>query len=231
MDCTALQETEQGPLNTPRLTAAQARRLCDRIVHEANNLRKLLVQLRDGKGWLTLGYSTWAELCEQEFGYSKRYANYLIQAEKVNQQVGTIVPALTESQARELGKVPAEDREKVLDWAAEKADGAPLTAKAIRAAAAEVAEGEPEEDVDVDGGDVDVGGDVGGDDVGGLRVVRAEEPPEAVSRRFRALIECDIDQWRRHNPAVSANLLAIVLRAIAADLEKVNAQAGEEGAR
>lgn len=76
---------------------------------------------------------------------------------------------------------------------------------------AEVAEQEPDDDV-------------GGDDVGGLRVVREEEePPEAVSRRFRALIECDIDQWRRHNPAVSTNLLAIVLHAVAADLEKQEA--------
>ena len=136
---------------TPQLSSAQARRLCEKIVSQATDLRGLMLQLRDGEGWVALGYATWDKCCETEFGYSKRHANRLIQAAEISQQVGPIGPTepLPESHARELGRVPEESRQDVLDLAEEKADGKPVTAATIRRAAVEVLDepdDEPEEE-------------------------------------------------------------------------------------
>ncbi len=138
---------------TPQLSSTQARRLCEKIVGQATDLRGLMLQLRDGEGWVALGYATWAKCCETEFGYSKRHANRLIQAAEISQQVGPIGPTrpLPESHARELSRVPEESRQDVLDLAEEKADGKPVTAATIQQAAVEVLnepEDEPLEDDD-----------------------------------------------------------------------------------
>ena len=154
---TALQATEQVS-STPRrrLTVTQARRLCEKIMCEAENLRSLLLQLRDGEGWLVLGYPTWAMCCEEELGYSKRHANRLIRADEVRVQVGHMCPTtLNDRQAIELARVPEGQHQAVLNLAIEKAGDKPLTASLIRKAASlirkaakEVLEGGPaEEDV------------------------------------------------------------------------------------
>ena len=128
----------------PRLSGAQARRLCEKIAQQAKNLRNLLMQLRDGEGWVALGYASWARCCETEFGYSKRHANRLIQAAEISQQVGPMGPAsLPERQARELARVPEEQRQEVLDVAVENAGDKPLTAATIRQAVQDVLEVEP----------------------------------------------------------------------------------------
>jgi hypothetical protein len=134
---------------TTQLDERSARKLCDRIVRQAEDLRGLLLQLRDGKGWIALGHASWAECCEKEFGYTKQHANYLIRTDAVRHQVEEISSTpLTNSQVDALSKVPEEKREAVLDWAAEKAGDKPLTAAAIRKAAAEVLEAESDDDED-----------------------------------------------------------------------------------
>jgi hypothetical protein len=146
MDSTNIQTIRQPP----RLTSSQARRLCEKIHSQAENLRALLLQLREGKGWLALGYASWASCCEHEFGYSKRYANYLIQAERVIDQGGNNCSHLNEAQARELAQVPEDHRQNVLDWATEKADGKPLTAKMIQKAREEYDQREPDQEIVAD---------------------------------------------------------------------------------
>jgi hypothetical protein len=131
---------------TTQLTSTQARRLCEKIASAVKNLGELLWELRERKGWLALGYASWNECCETEFKYSKRHANRLIEATTIKEQVGPTGPTLNERQARELSSVPEEKHQDVIDWATEKADGKPLTAKAIRQAAEEVLEAEPLDD-------------------------------------------------------------------------------------
>lgn len=135
-------------MTTRRLTSTQARRLCEKIVSQATDLRALLLELRDGKGWLALGYSSWAECCETEFGYSKRHANRLIECGKICEQLGPMGPAMTERQARELGKVPEEQREAVVEAAKAEAGDKPLTARAIREAADRILDDGEEADVE-----------------------------------------------------------------------------------
>jgi len=94
------------------ISKAEARRLVDEIREHAEGLRGLLVRLHDGEGWRALGYDTWAGCCQEELGYTKRYANYLIQAERVQERVGTIVPeaSVPEAQARELTRLPEDQQ-------------------------------------------------------------------------------------------------------------------------
>lgn len=120
------------------LSKREARDLCDKIVERAEDLHDMLKRLRDEKGWIALGYATWAECSETEFGYSKSHANRLIKAKEIQEQVTPIGVTLPESQARELGKVPEDKREEVLLKATDDAGGKPLTAKTIKAAAHEV---------------------------------------------------------------------------------------------
>jgi hypothetical protein len=137
-------------LAAPQLSVLQARLLCEKIVHEAENLGLLMRQLRDGQGWVALGYASWAKCCEVEFGYTKQHVNRLIKAQEISDQVEPIGSTMPESQARELGKVDPDKRRAVLAWAEEKAEGKPLTAAAIRKAAAEVMEAEPDDEDDDD---------------------------------------------------------------------------------
>ena len=93
------------------INATEARRLVDQIREHAENLRGLLVRLRDGDGWKALGYDTWAACCEEELGYTKRHANYLIQTEKVKDQVGEVSPTQPrDSHAAELARLPEDQR-------------------------------------------------------------------------------------------------------------------------
>lgn len=110
------------------LTASQAAKLLDRIKTSVGNLRVMLLELRDRRGWAALGFATWDDCCLTEFGYTRRYANYLIEAEKVSQRTGTNVP---EAHARELRDVPEDEQREVYE-AAKKKHGENLTAKQLR---------------------------------------------------------------------------------------------------
>lgn len=88
-------------------------------------------------------FNTWEEFCRNAYQIGERRAHYLISAfetqeiiKKANERAkltGTMVPLLTnERQARELSKVPENDRVKVLQSASQNG---PITAKSIAAAA------------------------------------------------------------------------------------------------
>ena len=92
-----------------------------------------LAEIRDSKLY-RIEYSTFEEYCQEKWGWTKQHAYRLIECAPIaesNPQVTSI------NQARELKKVPAEQREKVLDKAANSAqrEDRPLTAKDIHEAA------------------------------------------------------------------------------------------------
>lgn len=102
--------TDAKPV-TPTMDAKEAARLCAKIRAKAADLADLIRQLRDGAGWVPLGYATWEACCKEEFGYSKRHANRLIQSQQIIEQVGPMGPASpNERQARELARLPEDDR-------------------------------------------------------------------------------------------------------------------------
>ena len=77
-------------------------------------------------------YSGFAEYCREKWGWNKSYAYYMIDSAEVvkalPEKVSTIVD--TESQARELAKIPAQDRAGVVQAIVD--EGKPLTAKEIK---------------------------------------------------------------------------------------------------
>lgn len=59
----------------PAMSKEKARACCDRELARTRNarrakyeLRKVIAELREGKGWISLGYPTWESLCDAEFG-------------------------------------------------------------------------------------------------------------------------------------------------------------------
>jgi hypothetical protein len=49
------------------LDEATARSLVDKITVSLDEIRDAIIQLYEGKGWITLGYPSWQDLCEAEF--------------------------------------------------------------------------------------------------------------------------------------------------------------------
>ena len=50
------------------MTPERARELVDSIRVDVDGIRDRLLELYQGRGWLALGFGTWGELCEAEFG-------------------------------------------------------------------------------------------------------------------------------------------------------------------
>lgn len=97
-----------------------------------------LAEIRDSKLYRS-DFDTFESYLKSKWGFEKRYAQYLIASAEVvhslPEQKRTIVR--TETQARALAKVPAPEREAVLEKAVEKAESEerPLTAKDIKESA------------------------------------------------------------------------------------------------
>jgi len=94
-------------------------------------------------------HKTFEAFCKEKWGYNSSRARQLIAATETAKSVTTGNTLPNERVARELGTIPEEKREAVLEWAEEKAGDKPVTTKIIREAIAEVAEAEPEDDDEI----------------------------------------------------------------------------------
>jgi len=92
--------------------------------------RNILLEIRERKGWKALGYESFADYGEKEFGYDKSYIYRLADAAAVQKTVKSPFGELPETHLRELGKLPAADRQAVLDDIC--ASGKKVTAKRIQ---------------------------------------------------------------------------------------------------
>ena len=138
-------------------------------VPERNDLKKLEAVIDEGMAtFLKVGealkiirdsrlfrehYQSFEAYCEDRFDFGKSYASRLITAVETKQSLEKKLPIVnklaTETQFREIAKVPEEQVQAVLDKVVEesKETGKPITARAIKEAAEELAETEYE-DVD-----------------------------------------------------------------------------------
>lgn len=89
-----------------------------------------LAEIRDGKLY-RLEHDTFDAYCRQKWGWDRTYSHRLIEASQVVQMLPMGNKITNERQARELAKVPADDRAKVLEDAAKEG----TTAKSIRKSA------------------------------------------------------------------------------------------------
>lgn len=95
--------------------------------------RKTLLELRDRKGWLALGYASWEEFGEKEFDYSKNYLDKLASAAAVQNALGTIVPSeeIPESQLRPLKALPTDELKREI-WLQVTTANEKVTAKVVQ---------------------------------------------------------------------------------------------------
>lgn len=166
-----------------------------------------LLTIRDGRLYRET-HKTFEAYCRERWGFAKSQAYRLIAAANVTAEMSPTGDKLkTESQARELGKVPAEKRESVLEWAEEKAAGTgkPVTAAGIRKAAADL-----EEEVD---------DDIPNTPADRMKVANAEI--ESIARQIGDIIkavEASTNPHLAHERAARATTATAQLRSAAATL-------------
>jgi len=131
-------------MTTTLMTREEAETTNQLIKHYVRNARLLLLEMRDRKGWQVLGYGSFEEYGEQEFGYTKVHIYRLANAAEMelslkSNQLVTQDREIPESQLRPLAKVAPEARSQVWQSVQERADadhGGKLTAKLVEEAVA-----------------------------------------------------------------------------------------------
>lgn len=104
------------------LTRDAARALTEEVKADAAALWSKLLQLYEGEAHLALGYSSWGEYYETEFGQSGRRGYQLLEAARVVARIAPVnncsTPPPNEGVVRELAPVFREDPEQVEEvWA------------------------------------------------------------------------------------------------------------------
>jgi hypothetical protein len=138
---------------TRDLTEVDARRLTDEVKADAQRLWAKLLNLYEGRAHIALGYSSWADYCQQEFHMSNGHSYRLLQAARVVNQLPMgsypqVVSQVPESErlAREL--VPLLGNSQAIDeaWneAVETAGGVPTAAVVREIVARKLTEPQPD---------------------------------------------------------------------------------------
>lgn len=83
------------------MTAAEAKRCCDRIRNHLEDARSSLLELRQREGWRALKYATWLDCVMAEFGLSKSRAYQLLQAAEIEAELDTRSTRVEKSQIPE----------------------------------------------------------------------------------------------------------------------------------
>ncbi|MBT9098426.1 hypothetical protein KFZ76_11980 [Methylovulum psychrotolerans] len=128
----ALPTAQAVPAALADMTLEEAQEAHNSLKNLQSVARKILLEIRDRKGWKALGYSSFAEYGEKEFGYDQTYIYRLAKAEEVQKTINSPLGELPETHLRELGRLPAADRQAVLDSVL--AAGGKVTAKRIQEA-------------------------------------------------------------------------------------------------
>ena len=106
----------------------EAREKTERIKHSLADARQLLLEMYERKGWEALGYASWREYGQAEFGYSESYVYRLLEAAKTERQIsprGEI--QLPEKHLRPLTRLEPEQQRKAWREAVETAPDGKVT--------------------------------------------------------------------------------------------------------
>jgi hypothetical protein len=108
---------------------AQAKHTELKSLHSA--MRLLLLEMRDRKGWKALGFSSWEEYGEQEWGFTRQHLNRLATSAYIQNLVEPIgSEEIPESQLRPLTSVP--DDAKIEIWQQVKSEYEKITGKVVQ---------------------------------------------------------------------------------------------------
>jgi hypothetical protein len=107
--------SEVAYLAAPLLGSAEARRLTDQVKRDAQDLWAKLLALYEGGAHFALGYSSWGDYFEAEFGGDASQGYRILDAARVQEALAAHSPngernlALPESHAREVAVVLREE--------------------------------------------------------------------------------------------------------------------------
>lgn len=102
--------------------------------------RSMLLEMRDRKGWKALGYASFEEYGEKEWGYTRQHINRLATAYQIEKSLEPIgSKEIPENHLRPLTAIPEAERQAIWDEANRKAEeaGKERTAKMVEEAVAE----------------------------------------------------------------------------------------------
>lgn len=124
------------------MTLEEARETDRLIKRHINTTRYLLLDMRDRKGWKSLGYESFVEYGEKELNFASTHLYQLANAAEISLQIGYSAMAEkqpAERQLRPLTEVPESERKAIWEEATRKAEeeNAKLTAKRIEEAVTE----------------------------------------------------------------------------------------------
>lgn len=74
-----------------RMTAAEARDAVERVRKGLEDARLAVLELHDRRGWKALGYPSWSECLDKEFGLKRTYVHYLLEAARIEGELFTTV--------------------------------------------------------------------------------------------------------------------------------------------
>ena len=118
-----------------KMTFKEARQCADEIKTGINSIGQKLLQLYEGDGWKALGYSSWRECGQVEFGFKQSHVYRLLDAAEVERNIspngGNL--QIAERQARPLVSLPPDAQREVWQVAVETAPGGKVTAAHVQA--------------------------------------------------------------------------------------------------
>lgn len=97
------------------MTVTEARECVNLINKHLGNLRALLLDLHNRKGWQALGYSSWRECVNQEFAYDQSYLYRLLSAAQVELNINSPLGEIPERQLRPMTAIEPEQQKAVWD--------------------------------------------------------------------------------------------------------------------
>jgi len=123
---------------TIKMTLDEARQCVNEIKAGINDVGKKLLQLYEGEGWKVLGYATWRECAQEEFGFKQSHAYRLLEFAEVTRNIEfspmgekQIMPT-AERQIRPLTQLEPEEQAAAWQQAVETAPNGKVTAAHVQ---------------------------------------------------------------------------------------------------
>lgn len=132
-------KSDQDSLESPvelDMTEEEAKACAEKIREKELNLRLAIDELRRRKGYLALGYETFEECMEAEFGFSRGYGSRLSNAHRISRNLSEDgkYDKVPESTLRPLNSLEPESQIKAYNDALAKSFGFQPTAKQVEQA-------------------------------------------------------------------------------------------------
>lgn len=119
------------------MTLEEAQTVHQQLKSLETQMRKMLLEMRDRKGWRVLGYESWEQYGAKEWGYSRQHLNRLATAaylQNVVEPKGST--EIAETHLRPLTALPDDEIRKQV-WEEVKNKNEKVTAKAVQEAVSE----------------------------------------------------------------------------------------------